>query len=427
MTYQPWVQNPQWEESDPRLKQLAENRVRLPHLDQVLREIPLGEGIFSILGPRQVGKSTLLRLIAKKGLKQLPPKAVLLIEGDEIESWRELRSVLIEAIDPFPRTKFRGCILIDEITGITDWHRCIKTLADQGLFSGILVLYTGSSVTSLATAGELFPGRRGRHSKTNFELLPVSYRDLSKHLTLEEYFVTGGFPWAINEYLRLGVLPEYVGEIYWSWIRGEFLKHGKSDVILRHLVKALARRVVTGFSYNTMAREMGIASNDTARQYLELLNDCFATYEVLWMDPYKQALAPRKNRKFYPIDPLLFHLFHRGGTLLGLHPKQQLPPELAGQIAEGVVCQELRRIHQTVGYWSGKREIDFVPFFVEVKYQTRVIPQEFLWFEKISPKRNKLIVLTKNDRFHVGSVKGIPLKEWLEMDVTALRKSVGME
>lgn len=413
MIYQPWSREDRWAEQDPKLKQLKENPLRLPHLDNVLDAIDIDEGLFSILGPRQVGKSTLLRLVAQKSLKVLPPGGVVLVEGDEIESWRELKSVLSDFIVTQPLDKKRGCILIDEITGIPEWHRAIKSLADNGQFSGMLVVYTGSSVASLKEGGELFPGRRGRHSKTDFEIYPATYSQLSKHLSLEEYFITGGFPWAINEYLRLGVLPEYVGEIYWSWIKGEFLKRGKSDVLLKHMVQTMTKRVHTGFSHNTMAKEMGITSNDTARQYLELLNNCFATSEVFWMDPVKNLISPRKNRKHYPIDPLLFHLFYRGGSLTGLYPKQSLPPELCGPLAECIVCQELKRKGQELGYWLGKREVDFVPSFIEVKYQTNVTPWEFAWFEKHFPPKYSLTVLTKSDRFHSGRVKGIPLKEWL--------------
>ncbi|MBI3265567.1 MAG: ATP-binding protein [Chlamydiae bacterium] len=411
MIYHAWLNNPHWEDQDPKLKQLRESPIQLPHLDEVLEKIPLAEGIFSILGPRQVGKSTLLRLIVKKCLKKLSGDRVLMVEGDEIESWRELKSVLLDWIEKLSEKDFKAAILIDEITSIPQWHRAVKSLADQGKLSNVLMVYTGSSTTSLKEGGELFPGRRGKHVKTDFELLPVSYRYLHKYLSLEEYFLTGGFPWSVNEYLRLKVLPDYVGEIYWSWIKGEFLKRGKSDILLRHCVEVLVKRTSSGFSHNTFAREMGIASNDTARQYLELLMDCFAIYEVLWMD-LNQDIAPRKNRKYYPIDPLLFHLFQTKGTLVGVGA-QSLTPEFSGQIAEGIVCQELKRRDKAVGYWSGKREIDFVrPEIIEVKYQNRVQPHEFDWFGKTF-RNKKLLVLTKNDSFYTESVQGIPLKEWL--------------
>lgn len=165
-------------------------------------------------------------------MKELPPEQVALIEGDEIESWQELRSELLDYLEKLPQTHLRAALLIDEITSIPQWHRAIKLLTDQGKFSGVLVLYTGSSTTSLREGGEFFPGRQGKHRQTNFEILPLPYRDLAGLISLEEYFFIGGFPWAITEYLRLRVLPDFVGEIYWSWLKGEFLKRGKSDVLL---------------------------------------------------------------------------------------------------------------------------------------------------------------------------------------------------
>ena len=225
--------------------------------------------------------------------------------------------------------------------------------------------------------------------------------------------MVGGFPWSINEYLRLNVLPEYVGEIYWSWLKGEFLKRGKSEQLLKHLVKALIQRLTTGFSNNTIAREIGIVSHETAREYLQLLSDCFATCEVIWTDLHGTTLPPRKNRKHYPIDPLLFHLFRGGGVLQGLNPKDRFPPEISGAMAEALVCSQLRHQTKDIFYWIGKKEIDFLPFFIEVKYQETVLPREFAWFEKVAPKNKTLLVLTKNDRFKLGRVKAIPLRDWL--------------
>ncbi len=409
----PWLQK-DWEKSDPRLAELAACPVRLPHLDDVIKKIPLQEGIFSILGPRQVGKSTLLRLLVKKILVLLPPSAVALVEGDAIETWRELLSLLTDCLQKLPSQSLRGAILIDEITSIPEWYRALKLLADRGQLKRIFLLYTGSSVTSLKEGGEFLPGRRGRHRETSFEVFPVAYGQIADHLSLEEYFKIGGFPWAINEYLRLHTLPPYVGEIYWGWLKGEFLKRGKSDILLKHVVTNLSQRLCTPFSNNKLAQESGIVSHETARQYLELLQNCFAIKELMWIDPIKKKIAPRKNRKYYPLDPLLYHLFRGSGaydwTPLPLSPEEQ------GRIAELVVCQELNRKLKTqnldLGYWMGKREIDFMPVPVEVKYQNRVIPDEFAWFKKSFPKLT-LLILTKNDTFYRDGLKAMPLVDWL--------------
>lgn len=413
MIHQPWIQNQHWEQADSKLKQLDELSFRLPHADTILSQLPLASGIFSILGPRQVGKSTLLKLLARKALSRLSPASLAMVEGDALESWRELFSIASTFVDSLPVATFRGCLLIDEITSIDQWHRAIKLLADQGKLDGVLVVYTGSSTTSLRAGGELFPGRRGRHRRTDFELHPASFRHLHERMSFEDYLTIGGFPWAVNEYLRLGIVPDYVGEIYWGWIKGEFFKRGKSEHLLRHALHALSQRVGTGLSHHAFAREMGLASNETARQYVELLMECFAIVEVPWLDPNKGVIAPRKNRKYYPTDPFLFHLFRTAGAFSGLNPKEPPDPEDAGKIAEGIVAHELFRLGSDVNYWAGTREIDFVaPAFLEVKYQSRVTPQEFSWFEKTFPKR-ELLVLTKNDHFHLGRVRAIPLKEWL--------------
>ncbi len=412
MLYQLWKNSNHWEKEDPKLSQLRKNPITLTHLDEILDQIPLKPGIFTLMGSRQVGKSTLLRLFAKKALIKIKPENLVLLEGDTLENWKELWHTLESYLDTLDKNSLNA-ILVDEVSAIVDWHKAIKILADQGKLEKTILILTGSSAVSLKESGEFFPGRRGAHSKLNFEIFPASFKHISKHIRLEEYFILGGFPWAINEYLRLGTIPDYVGEIYFSWLRGEFLKRGKSELLLKHLLTALAKRLGTPFSHNTLAKEMGLSSNDTARQYLELLQNCYAIEELYWMNPFENEIAPKKNRKFYPIDPLLFHLFIQEGSLLGLHPKHALPAELAGKIAELVVFNELIRKKRCKGYFLGKKEIDFVPECIEVKYQNRVSLNEFSWFEKFSPKNQKLVVLTKNDHFKSEKIEGLPLKEWL--------------
>ena len=454
MLDQPWLRGDQWRRTDPRISELESCPLRLSHLDDVLRQIPLSEGIFSILGPRQVGKSTLLHLLAIEILKTLPPAAVALVEGDAIESWREILSLLTDYLDRIPPGRIRAALLIDEITSVPEWHRAVKLLADRGTLKGVLLVYTGSSSRlnrfsrSLKEGGEFLPGRRGRHPITNFEVAPASYRHVASRLSLETYFKVGGFPWAVNEYLRLKSIPPHVGEIYWGWLKGEFLKRGKSDLLLRHLVQSLVRRVGTPFSHNKLAQETGIASHETARQYLELLQDCYAVNELFWIDPSRHLIAPRKNRKYYPVDPFLYHLFRESG----LSPWNEAPLSSTeeGKLAELVVCQELRQRapnrSDLLGYWSAQREIDFMTSpprtgkagcigsnrganpdsppdtphrdnisskcGIEVKYQNRVIPGEFQWFEKSFPK-DDLLILTKNDSFSLGRIRAMPLKTWL--------------
>ncbi len=419
MFYQPWLHHANWHENDSKLCELHKSATRLPHLDAVLQEIPVKPGIFSLLGPRQVGKSTLLKLFAKKCLKTIDSNCLLYVNGDEIETWQELKSGLADFCNQWKDNQIG--ILIDEVTSIPDWHRAIKTLADHGYLQTTVLLYTGSSMISLKHSGELFPGRRGRHSQVDFTLNPASYRQLQHVISLEDYFMIGGFPWAINEYLRLGIVPNYVGDMYWSWLQGEFLKKGKSNRLLKHMVHAIAQRTHTGFSQNSLAREMGIVSNDTARQYMELLMDSFAVNHIMWADFQTGTISPRKNGKYYPIDPLLFHLFHANGIWPDASILHNMSSDTYGKLAEVIVCQELHRRYPDylISYWQGKKEIDFIVHmnanmhYIEVKYQSRVTANEFAWFKKHASSHASLTVITKNSHFYDDCIRGIPLQDWL--------------
>jgi len=61
MVYQNWINNSEWEQSDPKLKYLYKEPLQLPHTLRLAEAIPLQpSGIIIVRGPRQTGKSTFL-------------------------------------------------------------------------------------------------------------------------------------------------------------------------------------------------------------------------------------------------------------------------------------------------------------------------------------------------------------------------------
>lgn len=88
---------------------------------------------------------------------------------------------------------------------------------------------------------------------------------------------------------------------------------------------------------------------------------------------------------------------------------------MAGKIVEGLVAAELRRRNgNNLMYWLGDKEIDFIgDHFIEVKYQNHVSPAEFAWALKVVPKGKQLTVITKETRSDLGSLRLVPLADWL--------------
>jgi uncharacterized protein len=419
MDYQPWVHNPHWIKDDPKLSEAAAQPVQFMHTKLLAEAIDIHpSGILFVRGPRQVGKSTFLRQFIQKCLKSdISPESIILYDAERFGD----RHHLLGELEAFLETKNSYCIiLIDELTSIDQWWLSIKLLADQGKIQKALFIGTGSSSLDLAQGADLMPGRRGRRHPVDFEILPIPFRMVQDRLLIEEYLLTGGFPWAINEYLRFGTIPAYVYELYASWIKGAFHKQRHQVDHLPFLLHQLISTQGTPVSVQKIARDCGIGSNNTAETFIGLLQKIYALLPTSWMPPSGGAFAPRKNRKFYPFDPFLYHLFadfEKGWETAFEAAKNRLSnPAEIGLMVEGLVAAELRHRQPTLrmGYWTGKKEIDFIgKSCIEVKYQNHVTIEEFTWTEKILSPDQTLIVITKKDNAKKGNIQLVDIKRWL--------------
>jgi predicted AAA+ superfamily ATPase len=419
MKIQPWVGNPRWLESDPKLVELHSAPVQFPHTSRLAAQIAIKPaGIVLLRGPRQVGKSTLLRQFAQLCIQDgVEPESVVLFDVEQFED----RHQLAGEIKVFRSSREGYCVvLLDEFTAIEKWWLALKTLADAGVLGDTLVLGTGSSSYDIADGADLMPGRRGKRYPVDFELLPLSYRDVADKVALDDYFLTGGFPHALNEFTSKGIIPAWVYDLYSSWIAGLFIKRSRSVQHLTQLLSYLGRHAGSTMSVQKLARECGIGSNHTAEDYLEIMERGYALLTAHWSAPDGGMVSVRKNRKFYPADPFLFHLFSHAWTgwetAFGSARDRTKNPEVCGALVETIVAAEIRRQADSgkLRYWSGKKEIDFVgDTLVEVKYRNVVRADDYAWVEPMLRPGQRFVVVTKDTNAIRGAIELVALRRWL--------------
>jgi hypothetical protein len=73
----PWWDSPDWSARDPHLRRLADHPIRLPAPDSVADLALDRPAIHLVRGPRQVGKSTGLKLLAQRALAERPGRPVV--------------------------------------------------------------------------------------------------------------------------------------------------------------------------------------------------------------------------------------------------------------------------------------------------------------------------------------------------------------
>jgi predicted AAA+ superfamily ATPase len=224
-----------------------------------------------VLGPRQVGKTTLLKNLA------FDPNEILWMNADEIDVQQTLSEVSSGSFKALLGKK--KIFIIDEAQRIENIGLKLKLITDN--LPEIQVIATGSSSFDLANrVNEPLTGR-----KWEYNLFPLSYQELVEHhgmLTenrlLEHRLVYGYYPEVVSnpgeeeERLKL-ICHSYLYKDVLLWERLH-----KSDKLVR-LLQALAHQIGSQVSFNELAE---ICSMDpkTVEKYVNLLEQAFVIFRL---------------------------------------------------------------------------------------------------------------------------------------------------
>ena len=411
-------------------------------------EFPLREdGILTLRGPRQVGKTTFLKLLIRRLLLEdkVPRQAVFFYPCDRVKDYNELFHLLTEYLN-FARARLNSRIFIflDEISFVRDWQRAIKELADGSKLKNTLLLLTGSSMLDVKFSSERLPGRRGKIFKPDIEILPLDFSEFLKlvkpelkkkgyseifglHFAelqklFEDFLLTGGFLININNFYARGFIPAYIYEIYTNWIEGDLHKTGKSDEIALRIFERLYIHLTTPVSFYKLAKESGVVSHLTVRDYLDILEKMFVLFKTEYFSIEQKRVDFKKNRKIYFYDPFILQVILSKvenflDDAFNYSRKMFLREEFRPKIAEMLVGAVLKRKYPHLYYGnSSLGEIDFVGkakgenSFFEVKYQKRLEIKEFYKFKNLL---KKITVITRNELNEEGTITLIPLEIFL--------------
>ncbi len=367
-----------------------------------------------LLGPRQVGKTTTLKLLIRKLLEDRDPRSLFYFNCEELADYKELLEVLETYLELKDKSKIKSsCIFLDEITSPAEWYRAIKSLVDRGRLKDDVVVLTGSTSISVKRQTELFPGRRGKGR--DYLLLPLSFREFIKVMSpqlyekispveritteeleeksiqamvfikelnslLEKYFNYGGFPLALEE-------KEEAKKAYLSWIKTGILKSGRSDIIAREILKSLLEKLQTPVSWEGISKEIEIKSPKTVAKYVELLRSMFALIVLYHVDISARTIKFGKNKKIHFIDPLLLEIFEEW-CMVRLKNRESI-------LAESSVATHLSGIVENIFYWRNSSEVDVV-----INDEDGLKGFEVKWSDKFTASRPKnlkeFIIISKN-------------------------------
>jgi len=348
--------------------------------------------IYTLRGPRQVGKTTLLKLLIRKLLlvDGVQPAAVFYYNCDIIGDYKELVAVL-ETYLQWARTQIDGrvYVFLDEITSPKDWQRAIKAMVDEGKLRNATLLLTGSHTLDLRDAAERLPGRRGLTEDVLDKILaPMKFsefvettspngldpvvprnREARMHVihelfdssemprllskmaplveelnrTLDTYLVTGGMPLAINQFFTSGEIPSYVYQIYVDAVLGDMYHYRKKDRELRQVTRGIIRTLTTPVSWSGLARQTDLRG-DVVRSYVDALERTFVVHYFYNLRLKTMCPEYRDDKKIYFSDPLIFHAM-RAWASGNPEPFKLATEYVADQTSRGMLLESVLADH----------------------------------------------------------------------------------
>ncbi len=421
----PWWKGKEHFKEDEEFKKWEEKKIKWQ--PKLLSEITFKPfSLHFLFGPRQVGKTTLIKLMIQKLLeKEVKPEQIFYFKCDELKDYKELHDLLETYFSIREEFDVKSShIFLDEITFAEEWFRTIKSLIDEGKFKEDIVFISGSVSLEIKKEIEYFPGRRG--GGKDYLLRPLSFREfikimneglykkllklssLSEKEIIEKsiktfpyfneldklfsiYLKIGGFPLAINSYAETKGISSSVKETYISWIKGDLVKVNRSPEIAREIMKSIIQKIPNPMSWEGIAKETSIKSPKTINSYAHTFEEMFLIAISHYINLNNLTIEFGKNKKIHLGDPIFYELFEEW-CLIEVKEKEN-------KKAENILAYHLLRFSKSseifadeVFYWRNSTEVDAI-----IRTKEKAVGFEVKWGK--SAKQIKLIIGKMKDFF----------------------------
>ncbi|MHA1856395.1 MAG: ATP-binding protein [Promethearchaeota archaeon] len=398
--------NPWWTgESDYIYEEWVKNTIHwIPNLINEITLTPFALHFLS--GPRQVGKTTTLKILIKQLLdKGKNPYSIFYYQCDELLDYLELGEIIDNyLLSRNARNVRSSLIILDEIPFVKEWWRAIKTRIDKGLFKNDILIISGSASLELLKERERFPGRRGNGMdyiqnplnffeyvkifnlnlvESNLDITPdvekviqpnLIYKNRIRQL-FNDYLSSGGFPLTIQDYYRTRKIETKTKRTYLDWIRGDIRQIKKNEMYMKEIFAYLLQSRGSAISWQSIAQNTSINSPHTSQSYIEALKSMYLV-EILYQISPTGKILYRKNKKIHFIDPFII-------KVLAEYTKTTVLEE---NIVENIVAAHFSQKFLTY-FWKNNSEVDIIALI-----KRNQVGYEIKW----GPKRWKKPLHLKN-------------------------------
>ena len=275
----------------------------------------------ALLGPRQVGKTTLVKQISQ----QLDKPQVYL----DLEYFAD--AAKLREPDLFFLEHQHETVILDEIQRQPELFPLLRSMIDQHRVNGRFILLGSASPDLLKKSSETLAGRI-----QYLEMHPLHFNEIrSQKIDYQMHWMRGGFPNAL-------LAPNARASELWqqsfiqTYIERDLPALGlpASPSLVRNLLRMLAHIHGGMLNYADLASSLNV-SQPSVKTYMEFLENAFL---IRRLEPYFINISKRlvKSPKVYIRDSGLFH------HLIGVQNFDQLLGHISlGNSWEGYVIQQI--------------------------------------------------------------------------------------
>lgn len=321
-------------------------------LEQVINNRLFKKKAIVVVGPRQVGKTTLLHLVSEKLNKKL-----LFLNCDEPDIRKNLElpsSTQLKAL-----IGSAELILIDEAQRVKDIGITLKLLIDN--LPDKQVIVTGSSALDLSNSiNEPLTGRKFEYKMFPFsvaELIAANGLITEKRL-LEHRMIYGMYPDVVN---NQGEEREVLLNIVSSYLYKDIFDFQdiRKPEVIEKLLQALALQIGSEVSINELSQLVGI-DNSTVLRYIDLLEK---SYIIFHLRSFSRNVRNelKKSRKIYFYDNGV-----RNALISNLNPLD-LRTDVGALWENFVISERMKRCNYDINYancyfWrtTQQQELDYI-------------------------------------------------------------------
>lgn len=333
-----------------------------------------------LIGPRQVGKTTLIRTLLKNH------EPYLFLDGDDIAVRTLLNTPTTEEIKAILSS--HKVVFIDEAQRIENIGLTLKIIIDQ--FPSVQLVVSGSSSFDLGQkTNEPLTGR-----KWEYPLYPISWEEweneigrLQSEQDLATRLLYGMYPNVLNNLEEQEAVLFQLSE---SYLYKDILAFDgiRKPKLLQKLVQALALQIGQEVVYNEVAQLVGIDAK-TVEYYIDILEKAFIVFRL---PAFSRNLRNeiKRNQKVYFWDCGIRN------AVIGNFAPLELRSDVGGLWENFLISERKKQLaykrpFAQSYFWrtTQQQEIDYIE-----DYNGRITGFEFKWNPKKKPRFSTTFVNT---------------------------------